>query len=85
MRSCRGPRLRRRASSSCCPGYGVRGDDCYAASATIFGVSEKVQYVPLSAQQRFTALQSGEVDALSNDPTWTLTRDWAAAGLRTAR
>ena len=35
----------------------------------IFGDAEKVKYVPLSSQQRFTALQSGEVDMLSNNTT----------------
>src|SRR6266852_1045073 len=50
-------------------------DICRALSAAIFGVADKVKYVPLTAQQRFTALQSGEVDILSNNTTWTLTRD----------
>jgi general L-amino acid transport system substrate-binding protein len=50
-------------------------DVCRALSAAVFGDSEKVKYVPLTAQQRFTALQSGEVDLLSNNTTWTLTRD----------
>jgi len=45
---------------------GLDVDVCRAVSAAIFGDSEKVKYVPLSAQQRFTALQSGEVDILSN-------------------
>src|SRR5712692_2718647 len=54
---------------------GLDVDVCRAVAATIFGDSEKVKYVPLSAQQRFTALQSGEVDMLSNNTTWTLTRD----------
>jgi general L-amino acid transport system substrate-binding protein len=40
----------------------------------IFG-EPKVTFVPLSAQQRFTALQSGEVDVLNRNTTWTLTRD----------
>ena len=43
----------------------------------MFGDAEKVKYVPLTAQQRFTALQSGEVDILSRNTTWTLTRDTA--------
>src|SRR5713101_5408224 len=59
---------------------GLNIDVCRAVAATIFGDSEKVKYVPLSAQQRFTALQSGEVDMLSNNTTWTLTRD-SALGL----
>jgi general L-amino acid transport system substrate-binding protein len=50
-------------------------DICKALSAAIFGDPGKVKYVPLTAQQRFTALQSGEVDILSNDTTWTLSRD----------
>src|SRR6266851_1412012 len=56
---------------------GFNVDICRAVSAAIFGDSEKVKYVPLSAQQRFTALQSGEVDMLSNNTTATLTRDTA--------
>ena len=56
---------------------GLDVDVCRAVSAAIFGESEKVKYVPLSAQQRFTALQSGEVDLLSNNTTITLTRDTA--------
>ena len=56
---------------------GLDVDVCRAVAATIFGDSEKVKYVPVSPQQRFTALQSGEVDMLSNNTTWTLTRDTA--------
>ena len=56
---------------------GLDVDVCRAVAAAIFGDSEKVKYVPLSAQQRFTALQSGEVDLLSNNTTITLTRDTA--------
>ena len=41
----------------------------------MLGDANKVRYVPLTAQQRFTALQSGEVDVLSRNTTWTLTRD----------
>jgi general L-amino acid transport system substrate-binding protein len=59
---------------------GMNVDICRAVSAAIFGDSEKVKYVPLSGQQRFTALQAGEVDLLSNNSTWTLTRD-SALGL----
>jgi general L-amino acid transport system substrate-binding protein len=50
-------------------------DVCRAISAALFGDPDKVKYVPLTAQQRFTALQSGEVDILSNNTTWTLSRD----------
>ncbi|HEY6980026.1 amino acid ABC transporter substrate-binding protein [Reyranella sp.] len=56
---------------------GLDVDVCRAISAAIFGDSEKVKYVPLTAQQRFTAVQSGEVDLLSRNTTWTLTRDTA--------
>ena len=56
---------------------GMNVDICRAVSAALFGESEKVKYVPLSGQQRFTALQAGEVDVLSNNSTWTLTRDTA--------
>jgi len=50
-------------------------DICRALSAAIFGATDKVRYVPLTAQQRFIALQSGEVDLLSNNTTATLQRD----------
>ncbi len=56
---------------------GLDVDVCRAVAAAIFGDSEKVKYAPLTAQQRFTALQSGEVDLLSRNTTWTLTRDTA--------
>src|SRR6185437_235093 len=50
-------------------------DICRAISAAVFGDPGKVKYVPLTAQQRFTALQSGEIDILSRNTTWTLQRD----------
>ena len=56
---------------------GLNVDICKALSAAIFGAIDKVKYVPLTAQQRFTALQSGEVDLLSNNTTDTLQRDTA--------
>src|SRR3954468_9650429 len=56
---------------------GIDVDVCRAVAAAIFGDAEKVKYVPLSGQTRFTALQAGEVDLLSNNSTWTLTRDTA--------
>ena len=56
---------------------GLDVDVCRAVSAAIFGDAEKVKYVPTTAQQRFTALQSGEVDVLSRNTTYTLTRDTA--------
>jgi general L-amino acid transport system substrate-binding protein len=59
---------------------GLDVDYCRAMAAALFGDSTAVEFVPLSAQQRFTALQSGEVDILSRNTTWTLTRD-ASLGL----
>jgi len=56
---------------------GLDIDICKAVAAALFGDSQKVKYVPLSPQQRFTGLQSGDVDLLSNNSTWTLTRDTA--------
>ncbi len=56
---------------------GLNVDICRAVAAAIFGDANKVKYVPLTSQQRFTALQSGEVDLLSNNTTITLTRDTA--------
>jgi general L-amino acid transport system substrate-binding protein len=59
---------------------GLDVDVCRAVAAATLGDAEKVKYVPLNAQQRFTALQSGEVDILSRNTTFTLTRD-ASLGL----
>jgi general L-amino acid transport system substrate-binding protein len=50
-------------------------DMCRAIAAAIFNDPTKVKYVPLSAKDRFTALQSGEIDVLSRNTTWTLSRD----------
>src|SRR5947207_11702820 len=54
---------------------GLDVDFCRQVAAAVFGDATKVKYVPLSAQQRFTALQSGEVDLLARNTTWTLQRD----------
>ncbi|HER35737.1 MAG TPA: transporter substrate-binding domain-containing protein [Halothiobacillaceae bacterium] len=54
---------------------GIDVDVCRAVAAAVFGDDSKVKYVPLSAKERFTALQSGEVDVLSRNTTWTFTRD----------
>jgi general L-amino acid transport system substrate-binding protein len=54
---------------------GFNIDICRAIAAAVFGDPDKVKFVPLTAQQRFTALQSGEVDILSNNTTVTLSRD----------
>ena len=56
---------------------GLDVDICKALAAAILGSSYKVKYIPLSTQQRFTALQSGEVDVLSRNTSWSLTRDTA--------
>jgi general L-amino acid transport system substrate-binding protein len=54
---------------------GIDVDVCRAVAAAVLGDANKVRYTPLTAQQRFTALQSGEVDILSRNTTWTLVRD----------
>ena len=54
---------------------GLDVDYCRALAAAILSDGNKVRYSPLTAQQRFTALQSGEIDILSRNTTWTLTRD----------
>jgi general L-amino acid transport system substrate-binding protein len=59
---------------------GLDVDICKAIAAAVLGDAKKVKWVPLNAQQRFTALQSGEVDILSRNTTFTLTRD-ASLGL----
>jgi general L-amino acid transport system substrate-binding protein len=59
---------------------GLSVDVCRAVAAAIFGDAEKVKFQPLTSQQRFTALQSGEIDMLMGNATWTLTRD-SALGL----
>ncbi|MFM7533445.1 MAG: amino acid ABC transporter substrate-binding protein [Rubrivivax sp.] len=62
---------------------GLDVDICKAVAATLMGDATKIKWTPLSAQQRFTALQSGEIDMLSRNTTWTLTRD-ASLGLHFA-
>ena len=59
---------------------GLDVDICRAIAASLLGDANKVKWVPLVAQQRFAALQSGEVDVLSRNTSWTLTRD-ASLGL----
>lgn len=54
---------------------GFDADFCRAVAAATLGDAEKVKYVPLSTKDRFTALQSGEVDLLSRQTTWSLSRD----------
>jgi len=55
--------------------HGLDVDLCKAVAAAVFGDASKVEYKPLSAEVRFTALQSGEVDMLARNSTWTLSRD----------
>ena len=50
-------------------------DYCRALAVALFNDASKVRYVPTTAQNRFTALQSGEVDMLARNTTWTLSRD----------
>jgi general L-amino acid transport system substrate-binding protein len=50
-------------------------DVCRAIAAAIFNDASKVKYSPLSAKDRFTALQSGEIDVLVRNSTWTSSRD----------
>src|SRR6202042_3470154 len=54
---------------------GIDVDICRAVAAAIFNDPTKIKFVPLSAKDRFTALQSGEIDVLSRNTTWTLSRD----------
>ncbi|MCL6268508.1 amino acid ABC transporter substrate-binding protein [Sansalvadorimonas sp. 2012CJ34-2] len=54
---------------------GIDVDVCRAMAAAALGDAAKVKYVPLTAKERFTALQSGEIDVLSRNTTWTQTRD----------
>lgn len=56
---------------------GLDVDFCRALAGAVFGDGTKVKFTPLSAKDRFTALQSGEVDILSRNTTWTINRDTA--------
>ena len=59
---------------------GIVVDVCRAVAASVLGDATKVKYTPLSAKERFTALQAGDIDVLSRNTTLTLERD-AAIGL----
>lgn len=63
---------------------GLDVDVCKALAAAVLGDASKVRWVPLNTQQRFTALQSGEIDVLSRNTTFTLTRDASLGLLQTA-
>jgi general L-amino acid transport system substrate-binding protein len=54
---------------------GLDADTCRAIAAAVLGDATKVKYVAATAQQRFTILQSGEIDVLVRNTTWSLTRD----------
>ena len=54
---------------------GLDVDFCRAVAGAVFGDGQKVKFTPLSAKERFTALQSGEIDILSRNTTWTMGRD----------
>ncbi|SVD76670.1 uncharacterized protein METZ01_LOCUS429524, partial [marine metagenome] len=54
---------------------GVDVDVCRAVAAAVLGDANKVKFTPLSAKERFTALTAGEIDILSRNTTWTLSRD----------
>lgn len=54
---------------------GMDVDVCRAVAAAVIGDADKVKYSPLTAKERFTALANGEIDMLSRNTTWTLTRD----------
>ncbi len=62
---------------------GIDVDFCRAVAAAVLGDAAKVRFTPLSSKERFTALQSGEIDLLSRNSTWTQTRD-AALGINFA-
>ncbi|VFU10304.1 amino-acid transporter subunit; periplasmic-binding component of ABC superfamily [Methylocella tundrae] len=72
-------------SSPGVPGFGLPDDKgvwtgfdvdfCRAVAAAIFNDPTKVKFIPLSAKDRFTALQSGEVDVLARNTTWTISRE----------
>ncbi len=54
---------------------GIDVDLCRAVAAAVFGDAKKVKYVALNAKERLAAVQSGEIDLLSRNTTWTQTRD----------
>jgi general L-amino acid transport system substrate-binding protein len=54
---------------------GIDVDVCRAVAAAVFGDATKVEYIPTTSKVRFTVLQSGEVDILSRNTTWTLQRE----------
>jgi general L-amino acid transport system substrate-binding protein len=63
---------------------GFDADFCRAVAVAIFGDATKVEFRPLTTQERFTALQTSEIDVLMRNTTWTLSRDSAELGLNFA-
>jgi general L-amino acid transport system substrate-binding protein len=57
---------------------GIEADGCRAIAAAIFGDPDRAKYLPLSTQNRFTALQSGEVDVLIRTAAWSMSRETTA-------
>ena len=66
------------------PGFGLQDnaqwvgfdvDFCRAVAAAVFNDPTRIEFIPLTAKDRFTALQSGEVDLLSRNTTWSLSRE----------
>jgi general L-amino acid transport system substrate-binding protein len=55
--------------------HGLSVDVCRAIASAIFGDDRKIKYVPLGTKERFTALQSGEIDVLARESTWTFSRE----------
>lgn len=64
--------------------HGLDVDVCRAVAAAVLGDASKVKFVPLNPPQRFTALQSGEIDMLARNTTWSLTRDASVGAVFTA-
>ena len=54
---------------------GLDVDTCRAVAAAVLGDKDKAQFIPISGQERLTALQTGEIDILTHTTTWTLPRD----------
>lgn len=54
---------------------GIDVDFCRSVASAVLGDANKVKFIPLTAKERFTALQSGEIDLLARSSTWTATRD----------
>jgi len=60
---------------------GMDIDFCRAVAAAVFGDAQKVKFTPLSSKERFTSIQSGDVDILARNTTWTMSRDGGGIGL----